>query len=72
MIRPARSIKLEQLPVYVGQRRVSGGFREGELPALGVGSSAGILVYVSGTSNGMSVSERAAGIQGVWVHPFAR
>lgn len=42
------------------------------LPALGVGSSAGLLVYVSGTSNGMSVSERAAGIQGVWVHPFAR
>jgi hypothetical protein len=42
------------------------------LPSLGVGGSAGILVYVSGTSNGMSTSERAAGIQGVWVHPFAR
>jgi hypothetical protein len=42
------------------------------LPSLGVGGSAGFLVYVSGTSNGMSVSERAAGIQGVWVNPFAR
>lgn len=47
----------------------TGGFA---LPSLGVGGSAGILVYVSGTSNGMSVSERAAGIQGVWVNPFAR
>ena len=42
------------------------------LPAFGSSASAGILVYVSGTSNGMSVSERASGIQGVWVHPFAR
>jgi hypothetical protein len=42
------------------------------LPAFGSSASAGILVYVSGTSNGLSVSERASGIQGVWVHPFAR
>jgi hypothetical protein len=42
------------------------------LPSVGVGSSAGMLVYVSGTSNGMTHSERASGIQGVRVHPFAR
>jgi hypothetical protein len=42
------------------------------LPSLGVGSNAGILVYVSGTSNGMTLSELASGIKGVWLHPFAR
>jgi hypothetical protein len=42
------------------------------LPSMGVGSSAGILVYVSGTSKAMTLSERASGFQGVSVHRFAR
>lgn len=42
------------------------------LPTFGVGSDAAIVVYVSGSSNGVTPAERAAGMQGVWIHPFAR
>jgi len=42
------------------------------LPVLGVGTNAALLAYVNGTSTAYTFSERAIGLQGIWVHPFAR
>ena len=42
------------------------------LPVLGTGSNAALLAYVSGTANGMTIADRAMGVNGIWVHPFAR
>lgn len=42
------------------------------LPVLGTGSNAALLAYVSGTSNAFTFAERAMGLHGIWVHPFAR
>lgn len=42
------------------------------LPVLGTGSNAAMLAYVAGSANGMTVAERAMGVNGIWVHPFAR
>jgi len=42
------------------------------LPVLGTGTNAAMLAYVGGTANGMTVADRAMGVHGIWVHPFAR
>jgi len=42
------------------------------LPVLGTGRDAAMLVYVSGTSTPSTFNERAMGLHGIWVHPFAK